>query len=42
MKLTQRNVFEVEFLGSNGKTVALGEFHRNELLLLLHEAMLAA
>ena len=36
------DVFEVEFLGSNGKTVALGEFHRNELLLLLHETMLAA
>ena len=36
------DVFEVEFLGSNGKTVALGEFHRNELLLLLQEAMLAA
>jgi len=36
------DVFEVEFLDSNGKTIALGEFRRGELLLLRHEAMLAA
>ena len=36
------DVFEVEFLDSNGKTIALGEFGRAELLLLRHEAMLAA
>ena len=36
------DVFEVEFLDSNGKTIALGEFRRDELLLLRHEAMLAA
>lgn len=36
------DVFEVEFLDANGKTIALGEFRRTELLLLRHEAMLAA
>jgi hypothetical protein len=36
------DVFEVEFLDSNGKTISLGEFRRDELLLLRHEAMLAA
>ena len=36
------DVFEVEFLDSNGRTIALGELRRDELLLLRHEAMLAA
>jgi hypothetical protein len=30
-------VFEVEFLDANGRTIALGEFRREELLLLRHE-----
>ena len=35
-------VFEVEFLDGNGKTVALVELKRAELLVLKHEAALAA
>ena len=35
-------VFEVEFLDSNGKTVALMELKRAELLVLKHEAAMAA
>ena len=35
------DVFEVEFLDANGRTIALGEFRRNELLLLRHEAVMA-
>lgn len=35
-------VFEVEFLDSNGKTVALTELNRAELLVLKHEAAVAA
>lgn len=35
-------VFEVEFLDSNGKTVAVTELKRAELLLLKHEAAIAA
>jgi len=31
------DAFEVEFLDANGRTIALGEFHRNELLLLGHD-----
>jgi len=34
-------VFEVEFLDANGRTIALGEFQREELLLLRHEAAMA-
>jgi hypothetical protein len=34
-------VFEVEFLDANGRTIALGEFRREELLLLRHEAAMA-
>jgi hypothetical protein len=34
--------FEVEFLDSNGKTVALTELKRAELLVLKHEAAVAA
>lgn len=32
-------VFEVEFLDANGRTIALGEFRRDQLLLLRHEAV---
>lgn len=35
-------VFEVEFLGSHGRTVALAELRREELLALKHEAAVAA
>jgi hypothetical protein len=35
------DVFEVEFLDANGRTIALGEFRRNEFLLLRHEAAMA-
>lgn len=35
-------VFEVEFLDSNGKTLALTELKRAELLVLKHEAAVAA
>ena len=36
------DVFEVEFLDANGRTIALGEFRRDELLVLRHEAAMAA
>ena len=36
------NVFEVEFLDANGKTAALTELKREELLVLKHEAAVAA
>jgi hypothetical protein len=35
-------VFEVEFLDSQGRTVALAELRREELLALRHEAAVAA
>ena len=35
------DAFEVEFLDASGLTIALGEFHRNELLLLRHEPAMA-
>jgi Domain of unknown function (DUF4926) len=35
-------VFEVEFLDSQGRTVALAEFRREELLALKHQAAVAA
>ena len=35
-------VFEVEFLDGNGKTMALVELKRAELLVLKHEAAVAA
>ena len=35
-------VFEVEFLDANGKTVALTELRRAQLLVLKHEAAVAA
>ena len=41
VELLAPGVFEVEFLDSNGKTIALGEFRREELLVLQHEAALA-
>jgi hypothetical protein len=34
-------VFEVEFLDANGRTIAVGEFRREELLLLRHETAMA-
>ena len=34
-------VFEVEFLDANGRTIAVGEFRREELLLLRHEPAMA-
>lgn len=36
------DVFEVEFLDATGKTVALTELKRKELLVLKHEAAVAA
>jgi hypothetical protein len=36
------DVFEVEFLDANGKTAALTELKRAELLVLKHEAAVAA
>ena len=36
------DAFEVEFLDLNGRTIALSEFRRDELLLLRHESVLAA
>jgi len=35
------DVFEVEFLNAKGKTVALTELKRSELLVLKHEAVAA-
>ena len=35
-------VFEVEFLDSHGRTIALAEFTREELLALKHEPAVAA
>jgi hypothetical protein len=35
-------VFEVEFLDANGRTVALAELKREELLALKHEALVGA
>ena len=35
-------VFEVEFLDSQGRTIALAELRREELLALKHEAAVAA
>jgi hypothetical protein len=34
-------VFEVEFLDANGRTLAVGEFRREELLQLRHETAMA-
>jgi hypothetical protein len=36
------DVFEVEFLDAEGRTVALVEINRRELLVLKHEAAVAA
>lgn len=36
------DAFEVEFLDANGETVALTELRRQELLVLKHEAAMAA
>jgi hypothetical protein len=35
-------VFEVEFLDSEGRTVAVAEFRREELLVLKHEPAVAS
>lgn len=35
-------VFEIEFLDSNGRTIALAELTRDELLLLRHDTANAA
>ena len=35
------DVFEVEFLDAEGRTIALAEFRRNDLLLLCHEPAIA-
>lgn len=42
VELLAAGLFEVEFLDSNGKTVALTELKRTELLVLKHEAAVAA
>ncbi len=36
------DVFEVEFLNSMGRTVALTELRRKEFLVLMHEAVVTA
>jgi len=36
------DAFEVEFLQSNGKTMALAELKRTDLLVLKHEAAVSA
>jgi hypothetical protein len=35
-------VFEVEFLDANGRTLAVTELNRSDLLVLKHEAIMAA
>ena len=42
IELLAPGVFEVEFLDSSGKTVALTELKRTELLVLKHEVAVAA
>lgn len=42
VELLAPNVFEVEFLDANGRTVALVELRREVLLVLKHEAAVAA
>ena len=42
IELLAPGVFEVEFLDSSDKTVALTELKRTELLVLKHEAAVAA
>ena len=37
-----RDAFEVEFLDANGRTIALAELRRNELLVLRNEPALTA
>jgi hypothetical protein len=41
VELLAPDVFEVEFLDSNGRTIALVELNRSELLVLTHEPALA-
>jgi len=42
VELLAPDVYEVEFLDSNGRTIAIMELKRADLLLLQHEPVLAA
>jgi hypothetical protein len=42
VELLSPDVYEVEFLDSKGRTIAVTELKRAELLLLQHEPMMAA
>ena len=42
LELFGPDVFEVEFLDSKGKTIAVTELKRSEVLVLKHEAAVAA
>ena len=42
VEILASDVFEVEFLDSKGRTVAVTELKREELLVLKHEAAVAA
>lgn len=42
VELLARGVFEVEFLDANGRTVALTELRREDLLVLKHETAVPA
>ena len=42
IELLAPDVYEVEFLDSRGRTIALAELKREDLLLLQHEPVLAA
>jgi hypothetical protein len=42
VELLAPDVFEVEFLDPNGKTIALSEISRAELLVLRHEPAVSA
>lgn len=42
VEVLARDVFEVEFLDSNGRTAAVSELKREELLTLTHEVLAVA
>ena len=42
VEVFEPDVFEVEFLDSKGKTIAVTELKRSEVLVLKHEAAVAA
>ena len=42
IELLAPDVYEVEFLDSRGRTIALAELKREDLLLLQHEPVMAA